>query len=644
MNLVKYGIVGTGGAWAFHSVGMTSNPRIKVTSVFDINPKAVKVTAKRLGAEAFTDYDLFLQSDIDAVLIMIPHFLHEEYVVKAARAGKHVLCEKPMATTLEGCDLMIEETKKAGVKFMIAENHRFLPAHEFIHDVIKQGKIGRVFLVRAFEGVNGIPGLMKKGLWKGDPIMAGGGALMDMGAHKFATLQWILEDEVDVVESWVSKQVTRLDEKAEDNALSLIRFKEGAIGEIIVSFTVDSLPNNNLEIYGTKGTIIENHGWENPVRIFSNSNQMGEFRSKWYEPKLEHGVFPNYYIISASREDDYFTNCILNDQTPDFTPEQAKSAIGGILMGYLSAERGHKVSRQDLSDVEKTKGTKFILQNLTKSIQENYKLRRGFMAEPVGYRKERAQKLMNKYDVDAIIATTPVNVFYTSGLPTLAVSQNPILFELNNQYPNISIIFRDGDGFLLNWDLFQSVEDFSWIIEHKGVLNPKDARRAVINKLKKSGLAEKKIGLESVAPYYLVEGLKSKFPDASFIDADPIFIEMRLVKTDEEIERMAKSTEIAEKAIMACINASREGITDYELLKIARQTIIGEDAEGWNHLTMNIADSDPEAPGTGVSMKSGDLSRFDFGAVWKGYVSDVSRQVVLGMPTDAQTTLMDRLI
>src|SRR4030043_385775 len=91
-------------------------------------------------------------------------------MAECAAAGKHGLCEKPMATTLEGCDMMIKATRDAGVKFMIAENHLFLPAHQYIHDAIRDGLIGDVLLVRAFEGVNEIAGLSQPAFWKGDAI------------------------------------------------------------------------------------------------------------------------------------------------------------------------------------------------------------------------------------------------------------------------------------------------------------------------------------------------------------------------------------------------------------------------------------------------------------------------------------------
>ncbi|TFF97558.1 MAG: Gfo/Idh/MocA family oxidoreductase [Promethearchaeota archaeon] len=371
MEYIKYGIAGLGGAWMFHSAGARYNDKIKFISAFDIDERKLKKASRIYNMEYYMDYDEFLKSDIDAVLIMVPHFLHEEFVIRAAKAGKHVLCEKPMARTLEECDNMINTTENAGVKFMIAENHRFLPAHKYIADAVRQGLLGDIFLIRAYEGVNEIPGLMDPDLWKGDPIKAGGGSLMDMGVHKFATIQWILNDNVDSAYSWITKQCTTLEAKAEDNAMVYLKYKKGTIVDIILSFTVISPPTNSLEVYGTKGTIIENHMWENPVQINSTYEAMGKNKDIWFEPEIEHEPFPKYYEISARIEDTYFTDCILNDKKPEFTPQQARQAVATALLAYLSAIKNRTVSYRELMDIYKTKGTKTILHRINNVIQNN---------------------------------------------------------------------------------------------------------------------------------------------------------------------------------------------------------------------------------------------------------------------------------
>jgi predicted dehydrogenase len=375
MDSVKYGLVGIGktlnSAWPYHYAGSKNNPKLKFVSVFDINQKKGAKYAKRYKLRWFDSYEALLESDIDAVLIMVPHHAHEEVVIKAAKAGKHILCEKPMATTLEGCDAMIKATRKAGVKFMIAENHRFLPAHQAIHDYVSEGLIGKVFMIRSFEGVSEVHNVTNPNSWKADPIKAGGGALMDMGVHKFATINWILNDTVDSAYCWITKQITNLPEKAEDNAFILLKYKSGVISETVLSFTVNAPSSNQLEIFGTDGTLIENHSWENPIKLYSFHKLEAEKLNGWYFPKINHGPYPRYYEISMGNEDSYFTDCILEDKKPEFTPEQAREAIATALLAYLSAINGRTTSMDELMELYKTKGTKVILEQLSNAVQEN---------------------------------------------------------------------------------------------------------------------------------------------------------------------------------------------------------------------------------------------------------------------------------
>ncbi|MFX1315509.1 MAG: M24 family metallopeptidase [Promethearchaeota archaeon] len=264
--------------------------------------------------------------------------------------------------------------------------------------------------------------------------------------------------------------------------------------------------------------------------------------------------------------------------------------------------------------------------------------------EPIGYDKKRAMETLEKYNIDALIATTPVNVFYTTGIPTLHVSNNPILFVLYNQYPSFSLITNDGNVILFIWALFDSIDKFSWINDYERINSPQGALKVLGEKLEELGLKGKTIGIEMLMPRYQSEYLQKEYPKTSFVDGDKVFLEMRLIKSKEEINRIKKSTEIAEKAILSCIESLREGITDNDLLKIARKTIIDEGAEGWDHLTMSIGASDPEAPGVGTVVKPNDMIRFDFGTVWKGYVSDVSREAVVGQAPQKAKIAMDNMI
>ncbi|MBD3214006.1 MAG: M24 family metallopeptidase [Candidatus Lokiarchaeota archaeon] len=262
--------------------------------------------------------------------------------------------------------------------------------------------------------------------------------------------------------------------------------------------------------------------------------------------------------------------------------------------------------------------------------------------EPIGYRKDKAKEVLEKRNLDLLIASSPVNVFYTTGLPVTHVAPNPILYVLKNQYPFLSMIRKDGEESAIVWSLYDSVEEFSWIdpSEVFRIGSVEACIKTLVKKIKEWNLEDKTLGVESLMPRYQSEALRSKFPDAKIIDADDAFLDMRLVKTEEEITRIKKSTEVAEKAIKACIDATKLDVKDTELLKIARKTIVEEGAWGWDHLTMNIGPSDPEAPGLGIPVTPNDIVRFDFGAVWEGYISDVSRGVVIGEePKKAQDAL-----
>jgi Xaa-Pro aminopeptidase len=264
--------------------------------------------------------------------------------------------------------------------------------------------------------------------------------------------------------------------------------------------------------------------------------------------------------------------------------------------------------------------------------------------EPIGFNKEKARNILEKHDIDILIASTPVNVFYLTGLPTLHVAPNPILYVLYNQYPSLSLLRRDGAESLITWITYRSVNEFSWVNDIHRIGSPKAAMVSVSDKIEEWGLSNSKIAYESLMPSYQSEFLRNKLPKSTFINGDQAFLDMRLTKSEEEIRRIKRSTEISEKAITNMIEASNEGITDIELLQIARRTIVNEGAEGWDHLTMNLGSSDPEAPGIGTILKAGDINRFDIGTIWNGYVSDVSRELVVGQIPEGAEEVMNRMI
>jgi UDP-N-acetyl-2-amino-2-deoxyglucuronate dehydrogenase len=374
MDKVRFGVIGAGDAANFHTLAFKNRPEanLKFVSVYDVNEKKCSTLAKRMKLMPCSDLEGFFGSGIDAVLICVPHYLHAEYVASAAAAGKHILCEKPMAPSLEECDAMINATNRAGVKFMIAENHRFLPAHRIIKETLEAGLLGDVYLGRTYEGAF-CPAsqFLDAGCWHFTCDKGGGGVLMDQGVHKFALLNWLL-GEVECAQAWLGKALDSPDCKGEDNAVMHLQYRNGAMIEVTLSSTTVHPLNNNTELHGTKGHLLEDHSWEKPVRLFS-SHPDAKVKGSYYEIETDHGAYPMYYIISAYHEDTHFADCIQNDRLPEFTPEQARGAVEVVLLGYLSARLGRTTTMDELAlEVAAKGGSRHIIEEAMPYIRKNF--------------------------------------------------------------------------------------------------------------------------------------------------------------------------------------------------------------------------------------------------------------------------------
>lgn len=259
------------------------------------------------------------------------------------------------------------------------------------------------------------------------------------------------------------------------------------------------------------------------------------------------------------------------------------------------------------------------------------------------YDKNRTAELMEKYGIDVLIVSTPENVFYTSGMPVRHVAKNPILFALANQNPTIVVIDKNGEENLILWDLYQTR---SWVKKVKGASGVKAVLKSLVKIIKAVVEGSGKIGVESRMPVYQYNELKKEFPEAQIeIDAtDQLLLELRLVKSDEEIRRITESTHIAEKTIQTLVNNTKVGIKDLDLIQLAKKAMIEAGADGTDHVTMSINDSDPEAPGFGIVLKRGDITRYDIGAIYEGYNSDVSRHAFIGKAPNEIRELIEAIV
>ena len=260
---VKYGIIGCGAiGQRRHIPECHDNPKSTVAALCDPVKDRVKELGEQYGAEAYTNHKTMLEkADIDAVVVCGPNSLHAPQTIDALKAGKHVLCEKPMATTREDAKRMIAAAKRAKKHLMIGLNQRLMPPHVRAKEILKSGKLGKVLAFRtAFKhpGPEGwsVDGAASWFFKKGSAFM---GTTGDLGVHKADLMRWLLGEEFDSV-GGVITTLDKRDNKGkliplDDNAYLTMQTKSGVVGSMILSWTNYGAEENYTVVYCSKGVL-----------------------------------------------------------------------------------------------------------------------------------------------------------------------------------------------------------------------------------------------------------------------------------------------------------------------------------------------------------------------------------------------------
>ncbi|MEX2214308.1 MAG: Gfo/Idh/MocA family oxidoreductase [Phycisphaeraceae bacterium] len=242
---VKYAIIGCGAiGQRRHIPECHANPDSVVAALCDPNAARVEQLAAQYGCQAFTDHKKMLKKgDIDAVVVCGPNFVHAPQSIDALKAGKHVLCEKPMSTTRAEAKKMIATAKAAKKYLMIGLNQRLMPPHVRAKEILATGKLGKVLAFRtAFQhpGPEGwsVDGAKSWFFSKGSAFM---GVTGDLGVHKADLMRWLLGQEFTEVGGFI----TTLDKKSpdgkliplDDNAYLTLKTSKGIVGSMILSWT-----------------------------------------------------------------------------------------------------------------------------------------------------------------------------------------------------------------------------------------------------------------------------------------------------------------------------------------------------------------------------------------------------------------------
>lgn len=251
----KLGIIGSGGIARRRTIPeivALLKGDVEVTAVMDINAKAAEETGKQFGAAWFTSEEELLKQDIDAVYIGTPQTMHITSVIAAAKAGKHILLEKPMATTEADALKMLEVCKANNVKLGIAYCMRYNEQNKKAVELVQSGKLGVPVMARA-QLTCWFPKM--EGNWRQNIAISAGGSLMDMGGHCLDLLQMVFGDVAEVAA--FQGNLAHDYAPVEDASTVILRFKNGAHGIVDNYFCVpDKASHNRFEVYGSKGSIM----------------------------------------------------------------------------------------------------------------------------------------------------------------------------------------------------------------------------------------------------------------------------------------------------------------------------------------------------------------------------------------------------
>lgn len=274
---IGIGVIGCGAIAQFaHLPNYAAHPGARIVAVVDIDEARAKEAAAKFGAaNVYTDYRQMLErDDVQAVSVCTPNYLHAEQTIASLKAGKDVLCEKPMAISLSEAESMVEVAQDAERQLMIAFSHRFYPFNEAARRMIAEGKIGRPYTVRvrfAHRGPYDSWSAMTD--WFFDAQRAGGGAVLDMGIHALDIARYVLGAEIRSVSANLATLVH--DIQAEDTATISLEFSTGALGYIETGW--HSWPGAmGLEIYGSKGSIIVDYS--TPLRLWTKDGGWQEMK------------------------------------------------------------------------------------------------------------------------------------------------------------------------------------------------------------------------------------------------------------------------------------------------------------------------------------------------------------------------------
>lgn len=349
-------VFGCGGVSAGHFAAYAANPKVRLVAAVDVRAELAEAAARKWGAARWyaSVEDALADPEIQVADLCLPHHLHAPIAIQAAAAGKHVFVEKPIANTLDEADAMIAACREHGVLLMVDQTKRYQNRHRKVKELLDAGYVGEPILVRAaylqditYAWQHMEPARLK-GYWKHDGVISG------IGIHVLDLVRWLIGEAADVQAVASTSDLIDPTRKTEDTGLVLLRFANGCVGEVTVSYVLrqphfaaswDVMP---LEIYGRDGSIrMDEHD-----NIFVVSHTMrGTPGAGTFQVQTAPAVgAPRLPVEGMAGAIDHLVHCLETGAEPLTNGKDARASLELVEAAYRSIDEGRAV-RLPLSPV-----------------------------------------------------------------------------------------------------------------------------------------------------------------------------------------------------------------------------------------------------------------------------------------------------
>jgi myo-inositol 2-dehydrogenase / D-chiro-inositol 1-dehydrogenase len=334
---LNVGILGAGRIGRVHAESLAFRlPETKIAAITDINNEAAQALAERCGIPrvAASAEEILGDKTIEAVLICTNTPTHAELIVKAAQAGKHIFCEKPIALELDKIDWALKAVKAAGVKLQVGFNRRFDSNFLRVRQAVASGEIGTPSLMHIISRDPAPPPMAF--------VRTSGGIFRDMMIHDFDMARYLLGDEVEEIYA-AGGVLVEPGFKAEDDldtALVVLHFRSGAIGTIDNSRKAVFGYDQRVEILGSKGKIASENRFANEVVVSGEKSVYTD---------LPLNFFMQRYTESFALELQLFVQAVLEDKTTPVTGDDARVPVVMALAARKSYDEHRPVKLKEIT-------------------------------------------------------------------------------------------------------------------------------------------------------------------------------------------------------------------------------------------------------------------------------------------------------